>query len=895
MTGGTITKAIERVVRVARILPDLARSLPRETVQRRILVPLAARARNALRFALVRQTRIVDIFFGRRAGNVFFWRSPTIPKTWDHVERRLFALDSRDPASVGDFVHRALSASDDFVVLTNLGRSSVTRAAMADLLGSIDLSDGSSMARRIGASHALGAAIVGVGTLLLAPAEAERLAARVKDLLPGLTEGYFALVDSLGARPARSPSSLIQRSLPGSGFLSGCRHRLIIAGGLQDQQSISLLFPGADKVTLYPMNDLYGKADFGGMDLHGPADNVSVEHARSRITRFSADYHRLHAETRAVSERIVARLADADGEARILPPDGRPFAELALADNLFFPALMLAAVRKLLEDQDFDHVVIALSGRKSDADLVPLLAGLQELTRDPRVEIVSVSRALGDRGAFSTPLSRLLGGDRVERPSRYWGPGMAVAAQDFDRACAMTMPNSPAWAGDGRPRVLMVSAPSRAYDTSSAAYRAALGRRYDTQTAFIGKSVVPLLLAGADAALPASGGLFAIPIEINRLSERPFVAMRLWLGAMLSEVAAEFPGTVTGHLLSVRQHQVVRNGLLSFVVFHRRSSWWFARMEAEGTLPAIVVLTPSRDAYVASMTATARAYRVPSLAVEPHGLNATYCRYNMVHADHYGVITTFFRDEAVAGFGIPEERCHVVGSPRLTAVADYDLAQRTAEARAAATRDYGIAFAEGATQLAFFSQPSTWDQISAVWRILIEGSAGTDTTILLKTHPEETPTRVAEYLAIAAELGASGRVKLWPGNAREAMECADLVLSAYSATVVEAATLRRPVICIANGDIDYPLDQHRVIGAPLVRDAAALATALRAFLADPAPMRARAAGFVEREHHLVEGIEAGLSRVVDKILAMPPGKARREAQDLPESAFLKEPHRVFAV
>lgn len=895
MTRVSIRRRIERALRVGRLLPRVARSIPRETVQRRIAAPLAARARNALRFALVRQTRIVDMLFGRRTGNAFFWRSPTIPKTWDHVERRMFALGSRDPAAIDDFVRLALAASDDFVVITNLARSSVTRAAMTGLIGGIDLAEGSAMARRIGASHALAAAIVGAGTLLLAPDEAQRLAARVRELVPGLTEGYFALVDSLGARPASPPSSVMQRCLPGTGFRTGCRHRLIIAGGLEDQQSISLLFAGADRVTLYPMNDLYGKADFAGVDLHGPGDNVSVEHARSRITRFSADYHRLHAETRAAAERTVARLVDADAEAAILSPEGRPFAELALADHLFFPALMVAAVRKLLEDEDFDHIVLALVGRKSDGDLVPLLAGLDELTRDRRVEVVSIARTAGDRGAFTAQLTQLLRRGRGENGSRYWGPPLAVASEDFDAACAAKMPDPPEWGVDGRPRVLLVSAPSRAYDTSSAAYRAALGRRYDTRTAFIGKSVVPLLIADADAASPASGGLFAIPIEMNRLTERPFLATRLWLGGLVRDVAAEFEGTITGHLMRVRREQVVRNGLLSFLVFYRRSALWFARMEAAGLLPGIVVLTPYRDPYVAAMTAIARARGVPSLAVEPHGLNATYCRYNMIHADHYGVITTFFRDEAAADFGIPEERCHVIGSPRLTAVADYDLAQRTAQARNAATRDHGIRFAEGAMQLVFFSQPSTWAEISAVWRILIEASAGTGAMILLKTHPEETPTRVAEYLAIAQELGAADRVTLWPGNAREAMECADLVLSAYSATVVEAATFRRPVICIANGDIDYPLDQHRVIGAPLVRDAATLAEALRAFIADPAPMRARAAGFLQREHHLVEGIEVGLARAVDGILAMPPEMALRSPQDLPESAFLKGPHRVYAV
>lgn len=894
MAASSVRMRWNRALLSARLLRGASRGARKELVGRHLLSPMKRRAAEAVRFALVRQTRVVDVLFGQGAGNRFFWRSPSIPKTWDHVERRLFLLQRHGAGPVGQFVALALDHSDDFIVLSNLARSAITKRALAARLATAEIAERSAIGARVGTSHAFAAAIVGAARLLLDPDGAERIERDVARLLPGQTEGYLSLVDSLGARPAMPPQSEFGRGLSASGFRAPVRRRLVIADNLADRQSLSLLFDGAEEVTLYAMNDLYGKADFAGVPLHSASAAVTVEHSRSRITRFSADYHDLHGSTRRAAEMVVGRIVEAAGDSPIIPAAIRPFAELAIADRLFFPTLLVAAVRKLLADDSFDHVVIALGAGRAGEGLCRQLAILDEIRTDPRIEAVSVSRRLSDRVGFANAFRCLLAPPAPAVRAGYWGPSVDNILRWFDQAARDLAPEILPWAGDGRRRLLFLSAPSRAYNRASWAYRNALATHHDVHMAFMGRNFLPLLEADDAAAIAPEEAIQLIPVALTPQRLRRFLPLRTWLDSVVAACADEMGEGLEARFLRLRDDQFTVD-TLTFIAAARRHDHWFRRMAEEGQLPDAVILSPYREAAVAAFSAIARAHGVPSIAFEPHVLNGNYCRYVMIHADHYGVMTSFFRDEAVADFGIPAERCHVVGSPRLTAPAEYDLAARTATARKAATAAHGITFRNGIVQLAFFSQPLNWSEMSAVWRILLQAAGPGETDILLKVHPEETPTRTAQYLDLAAALGLADRVILWPGDAKEAVECADLVLSAYSTTIIEAATLRRPAVCIANGDTDYPLDQHRVIGAPLVRSAAELAGLLDAFRRDPAPLRAAAADFVRREPQLTEDLAKTLQRTIDSVLAAPQDVSIRKTEDLPASCFLTGPHRTFDV
>ena len=57
------------------------------------------------------------------------------------------------------------------------------------------------------------------------------------------------------------------------------------------------------------------------------------------------------------------------------------------------------------------------------------------------------------------------------------------------------------------------------------------------------------------------------------------------------------------------------------------------------------------------------------------------------------------------------------------------------------------------------------------------------------------------------------------GDAALAIALGDLVLTAYSAAAIDAAIRQRPVVCVTDGDVDYPVDLPAIVGAPMVRSA----------------------------------------------------------------------------
>ncbi|OYX42513.1 MAG: hypothetical protein B7Z02_11850 [Rhodobacterales bacterium 32-67-9] len=824
-------------------------------------------------------------------------------RSWVNVERRVFFLHGRSGKDLDHFVDLALSHSNDFVVWTGLARSTLTTARVAEVLGALNLTKDAGLAGHVRSSHMSAAAIVGAGALCLESSEMERLAREVEAILPWLTDGYNGAIDSLGAGLQRPPTDAYLRGLPESGFRSKKRHRLIIASTLRDKRALSLLFGGSDAVTLYSLSDLYGKADFSDEQLHCEKDfPINVENARSRVTRFSEEYHALHSETQELAKRVHKELAETGKGIDWLPTDRRIFAEMNLADRLFFPSLTLSALRKLIAQPEFDHVIIALSSRNEDRDLCAMIAGLEELKTDPRVEVVSHSTSLTERLAIPSRLAELRSGppERKRPQDGYWGPPLSAYGRQLSDVIRDATPPIIQWTRtDEKARVLFIGAATSAYNDSTAAYLDALAKRYQTRIGFAGSNPLPVLNLLADPNAITSSDIYRLQTTLSKSQELRLGGLKAWLDDFLTKfirsLSIDGHPSLAVHVMSVRTPYYVREALISFLIEAHLVDRWFANMKAAGALPDILVMTPYRDMFVANAAAAARRHGVRSVALEPHGLNANYCRYAMIHSDFCGVTTEAFRHESASGFGIPLERCKTVGSPRLTAPLDYDLQSRTNAARNVARNEYGYDFKHGRTVLAFFSQPTDWGQLEKVWRILLNGSAAQDVQILLKTHPEEAPTRASRYFDVAREIGVRDKVVMWKGNAKEAIECADIVLVAYSATAVEAATLRRPVVCLAPEGVDYPLEQNRIIGAPLVRTPDELARILAEFVKDPSPMQAAAAKFVSRERQVTEDIETSLARLVDEIVALPKEQALRDPRDLPESCFLSGPHRAFQV
>jgi len=448
-----------------------------------------------------------------------------------------------------------------------------------------------------------------------------------------------------------------------------------------------------------------------------------------------------------------------------------------------------------------------------------------------------------------------------------------------------------------RKRVLFITTTAGSYNPSSAEYLDILSREYDTLTGYLGATVASFLKSLPETVpAPPENRIQHIRAEAHTDYPALAYALRSVLFRCGASMTRDGAARFTAHVLRKHAATVVERSLHPVYAHWVFITQWLQHLKDNDSLPDLLVAAPLRPALVGLAAAAGRPFGVPSMALETHGLTPTYCRYSRVMTDRYGVITHVFRDEAVAGFSIPADRVDVIGSPRLRLPADYDPAQAMRRARLVVADNSNIRFQRAKTYAAFFSQPSNWEQISQVWSIILESMRSLpDLELLLKLHPEEGPTRADSFMELAQRADLADRVHLLSCNAVEAIEAADLALSCYSATVVEAAMLSKPVFCVINGDNEYPLNQHDVVGAPLFRYAEHLTPALAAFCQNPEPFNARAQEFLKREPQIVSGPDQPLLDAVAAMLARPAKDNIRLPQDLPPRLFLEGPFRVYDI
>lgn len=891
MTTRLAPQRLSRMLAPLRVLRALSPAARLQALTRAAATLGDLRARITRRL-LTGQFRAVQFMAGTRAANRFFWTSPSNSRIWFNVEARLYGLARQSPEGARDFAALAFARSADPIVLIGLARNPLAREVIAPLLARAALGTDTALQARSERSGDYAAALAGIAGLLLDPAAADALAARITALLPAASDRFFRILDSFGSRPAAPPGAAMLRAIAQSGFRAPVRHRLIIAETLKDRRAIAQLFGGADRVTVLGLNDTYGRTSFDDyVEGFGPAD-VTVEHVRSRITRFSQSYIRSHELTRQAACDIVAALFGPTGPGAAFAMTDLPVLEISLADQMFFQLLKSEAIRLLLAAKDADHVVIACEGQPADGEFYRLLAGITEIRADPRVEIVSVSRSMAVRARFGEVLRTILNDPPPRRALPEWQLPVATLAADLDRRAAILAGRLADCPAGDRPRVMIGTAHNPAYDRSTADFARILAERHAVTLAFAGSNMTGLVTA-LDSAGSAASAVRLQPVQVAQAAS--FLALRGWIADQIAEALPQVADPALRHVLSVTGDRLAGSSFLNDIVFTKVIGAWFDRLAAAGSAPDLVVLTPLRMPQVAAFAALARRHAIPSIALEPHGLNANYCRYTKVMTDYYGVISDYFRQHAESGFAIALARTRVIGSPRILRPAgfDRDAARRGARARLSAAT--GLVFDDSIADLAYFCQPSDWAHVARVWTTILKATEGRRVRVLIKTHPEETPSRRQAYLTLAAGLGAAPRVAIIESDPTSVIEAADLVLTGYSAAAIDAAILGCPVLCVTDGPLDYPVDQHAIIGVPLLRGVADLAAAIDGFLADPAAHAARAATFLQREPQFVDGPGARLLALVDEVLSRPAAETIRPAASLPRSAFLDGPHPVFAL
>lgn len=825
---------------------------------------------------------VLDRRFGASTANQIYWRLFSSQSLWQNTETRLLNLAANDPDALKDFVERGFTKSLDPMLLDRLSWNYHSRPILAQILARSELMEDEGFAGKVRKSRRYAAVVLASAVRLLDEKDARRIAGLVGRIQTAPLEDFFRLLDSSGSRLACPPTDPDVRGLLDSGFRSSCRHRLIISEDHQYPELLVPLFHGAEKVTLIALNDTFGRADFSVFPATQHLAELVVENIRSRVTRFSAAYIANHVDTRDVARMVTARLADFAG---LLQPQEAGALEVAIADFLHFQTLKIRAVKELLADVKFDHIVITTEKHDAGSSYIRSLAAVSGLAKDPRIEVVSVSPSMDQRSRFDQCIYGLLNPITTVPSALDWALPLRQVLGDLSIAAEAFSHTLPDTTHD---QVLVFASQNAAYDASTASYAAAIAAEHPVQILHAGLNTIPLQiqLAEQGADIP----VVPFPIHFKKASR-----LNRWLNQVLLDVHSKLPPSPAGDALRIHLNRIAEEVIHSQLILARGIDIWFSRMKSAADLAKLVVVAPQRAPQILLVLPVARAHGVPTLALEAHGLNANYCRYVNIQADYYGVISDLFRQSAEADFRVPTDRTITIGTPRIIAPVNHDPIKARKKAREYLTSEGVVSFEGWAGTVSFFSQPSAWDHMAKVVGSILETARRLNLQVLLKPHPEETPSRIAAYQALAESLGSEGRMRIVQLPPNTLIEASDVVLTAYSAAALDAAILQVPVICVTHGDVRYPVDQHSIIGAPLIEDVDTLTHALRQLCTEQGAAGVQVAGFFQREPQFTTGPAEPLRALVRQILQTPPQDRLRPEETLPASFFLAEPHPVFPV
>lgn len=799
---------------------------------------------------------------------------------WESVHKKIAEI-AHDPEELKLYVLHVISATNNVATLLNLGRSELCRPIAEVAISNLDLSEGGEIWIRMKNSQRYCAALIALSVLLKEDNAKTRITSIFEILHHVPNSNFQTIIDSLGARPSFMPDNLIYRGLSRSGFLTNSAHRLVIASSLDNLGSLSFLFAGADKVTVIAPTSLVEQAGKEDITLHCPYSDVRIEHPRSRITRFSLEYHQLHYSSLEVAQRLVDRF---DNEMGGILNAAKPHAEVLLADEIFFPSLRLASINRLLSSPEFDHVVVAVEDSTISRDLCQLLSGISELCQDERVEIVSTDLTEDARLKFRQQLKIIMMGAPPPIAYPSYSLTLPEALKVIRDSASQVAQHLPTWGDeDDRPRVLYGAEKEALYDSASEAYVNMLRKKYD---------VVFALITHGEGLIEDVNGTFSIPRNWRQYD----IDVSNRLQALL--ICEEGRKDVERHVrqaLRIRRNYIGGPGFQGFLRLWFIMISWFERLAQKDELPRVVLVSPIRNPRAMLFAAIAREFGIPSISLEPHVQRTTYCRYGRCLTDYYGVMSHFFQEVAEEDGRIDADRCRVVGSPRIQGEEEYDFDDTQKRARAQLTEEFGLRFPGRRMTISFFSQPSKWDQISSVWQMVLEATEGLEVQVLLKGHPEESSARMTRYLETAEQLGAADRVTLVQGSVKDIIDASDLVLSGYSTTILEAVINRRPAASVVNGDLDYPLEIHDVAGVPIYRNSSSLRNAIVDLPNSKYLWQNSIAEYLSKERQFIDGPEQNLHSLVDEVIDLPAEMAVRPKENYPESYFIDGPHRVYQI
>lgn len=705
-----------------------------------------------------------------------------------------------------------------------------------------------------------------------------------------------------------------------------CEHRLLVMDDQLMPETVRHLATGAKKLSLIRSRDLYGRIDLAELREVLPDLPITVEHARTRTSRFCARYNILHEETHGIAARLVdAFLANSPVAHQniSLNKDSRNALVLELADKLFFRAIRIEGLVKAISDPQFDSVIVSFS---DNSDLFRVLSLDPSIINDPRILAGCWSAKISTRLRYAGRMQTELEWSKVFQQGVMHG--LTGAAPAFEgnatdnavrgredtgslepngnsviRAFITKADQSPERRpGDRlgmRHNVALVTSESRAYTGSVMEIALHLQKRFNVDVivtaggkTFEAKEIAKAAEKMAERTPAALHGLK--PVTVNLRPTPPGRAVQAhfneaFLHAVKPVIAPIWDDVKDDTTLRATFGTTIEVDIAPTVLQVLTGLRQGAALLSSYRYSAVLI-SPVRAARNATVITAAREAGIPTMTVEPHCLNAAYCRYGAVTTDYAALHSDFFIQEYDRHFGIPADRSFAVGSPRVSRPADYVRA----EARQSARGRLGLQ-PDDPPVIAVPTQPMPKAHIHGVWRMIVRAAKriGRPVQVLLKSHPEENEGDVENYRAIIAEEGAENICRVMVCDIKDLLMASDLVLTCYSVTALETALLEVNLAIVSQPGAVYPIDYDKIIGVPLCCTEEETYAAMVDTLENGERAATSVVGYKSSNPHLYERDPfTMIADAVDEVIRSGPGNLR-EYEDLPKHPFVTAPFQEY--
>lgn len=828
-------------------------------------------------------------FFGIRMIENNFFAKVANKKPQD-VVYWLVKLKRDEPAKISSFVRDIFRITENGNILLELGQNPISRESVRAYLKNTPIGDIANIVQQKDTRVSLSIAIYALYWHYFMTSNPELVRSARKQLNVKSNRHIASITHSLGIDLSKITEADNFDYKSCHADFKHVKSRLVFCGNPLSIRSLGKTLIGAEQATIVCLHDIYGKIDIEELKEISGVSDIKVEHVRSRVNRFSEAYTHLNQETVGIVDTLLLEVEKKSPSLSKIVNLFLPTLSLGLIDGLFFFRLKVKCVAALLKDETFSSIVVAIESSKRDREFLSILNSVSGLTHDRRVTFMSLSNTFSKRQEFDSQINTLMQCDFGLKPDGLYDivdpvELIKIAADKQGEQLASRVINEPA-------DIFVATTNNTAYNFSTASYINILSNNNKIHAVTSAQNISFLLnqnLKQVPDKTQVSYQTLASPLP----EECSLIEARLLFKLLETIKYSDMPELELAkeYILLGHASKNLVSGVFNCLVIEA----YFAALSKANAQPKLLVLTACRDATILPMVFAARRHNVPSIILEPHGIDANYSRYIKIASDYYGVISSYFNNMENRGFHIDKNRTFVIGSPRIIAPKINDRQKTIKETRNQIEISSNFSFPSEKKYICFFCQPIIWKQMSAIWENVLLTAKEYDLVILHKAHPEEGKARLDDYKRIVEKTETQERVVWTHEKPETVINASDLMLTVYSAAALESVLHRCPVICVSNGQKILPINQHKLINAPLATSQKELSKLIGSFLEKPDMFTDKIDKFLKDEPQLVEGPEPYLEQVIKDIISKGAGNNIRNASNVGNSLILDPPYPTFDI